>query len=123
MKQITINGRTLLFVEVPEDIILRTISISGDCYLLFRTEKCSSTWSHIKIPQASYQFLGLTDTITDEQATLIFPKTKETEEYYESYYIPVETGDLPVFPTAKIAFNNFLEDQSITGRQTIIEVL
>lgn len=109
MKQITTNNRTLLFVEVPEDIIVRTVSISTGAYLRYRTEKCTSTWSHIKIPQASYHFHGLTDTITEQQASELVgsPITDFAYEYKSS----IEQ------------LQELLQHHSITGRHAIIEVL
>jgi len=113
MKTITINNRTLLFVEVPETAHH------------FSIEQVYLTWLNVsdsedvlaQLPSGNYRFIATTDTINEEQADKIVDKSA----YSRMLYLNYQFGGVNEY--ALDSFKSLLKHHSITGRHAIIEVL
>lgn len=109
MKQITTNGKTLIFVPMPEDANEITLTELGR--LDYMT---NGGMDYTMLPSGNYRFIATTDTITEEQA-MEFVKRKDNGMYidYLHYGEP--------YHNAVTSFKSLLQQHSITGRHAIIE--
>jgi len=119
MHKITTGNGDFLFVGVPEDVKPETINTRTTGYLHYRTESCSSTWSHVTLPPGSYPLIADTATITEEQAGMIVElETGIMCAWYTDY----DNGPVGFFGYALESFASLLRSNQLTGRYAILKI-
>ena len=117
MKQIELNGKTLLFVEVPKGAAdYRPLLMIYGRYgmsIAFRERKTSP---HVPLPEGKWQFVGTTDNLTEELAaelveTIIgYDGTNCFYDYEKDCYCE----------TAIASFQSWLRANNISGNNAIL---
>lgn len=123
MKEIQTNGKTILFVEVPEDVIFR-IEYDG---LLAYQDADSEMPNFINIPSGNYQILGKSTELSEEQIKGICEQ-KEITSYgfdglifitlYRNYLLPDNDWKLSCdqFSNIQESYLSLLEANGICDR-------
>ena len=114
----TTNGKYLA-VNVPEGATKFNTHFNN---LIWSTDDTVHAGNNISLPPGKYELIGLSDSMTEDQAAMVVDNYKGDMSKY-AYY---ENGDtLPGFwcEFATYSFASLLRSHNVTGRVAILKVI